>query len=589
MLNRRYQLLLLAAIVIAAYYPAVLANFSQIDDAQLAEYYRNVQGSSVWADFIPFRSGGLYYRPMIGFSFFFDKYILGLSPGLMHLKNILLHLLNAVLVYFLTRELLPLQDRNKSFLPLLAALLFGLHPINTESTNWISGRTDLLAGMFLLASTVILLRYRELHENKYLRLSLVAFFAGVLTKETSLAFLPGAFMMIKAAHHDDRLPELSKSLHKTSSPHHSVKLAIGGLSVVLLFMALRSFAFSSNASRIGMTLQAVTADWFHAMFVVLRAFGFYVKKMVVPLPLNFAIVEIDPLYEVLAVPVIMLCIYIMSRNTLRGAVFTTGVLLIAPAFIIAFGQIAWTPYAERYLYVPSAFLIISSVVFLHDKMSSFNARGKFILLALLTVMFVITLNRSIIWQNDLKLCEETVKVSPMARYIRLVYSGLLAEKEEYAAAMKQLEEGKSLPSLAYDERFDLSTAQLYYKQGKIDNAIAATEIALNKSNGSSTQALKYMIDLLEIKKKGMEKPSEKNILNKRIFSYHLALYKSSHDPQVLYSLGVTANELGDRRRALGLFNQAVNNLSDGEHVKLLAKREIEKITRSRDSLYDKQH
>lgn len=589
MLIRRYQLLLLAAVVLAAYYPAVLANFSQIDDAQLAEYYRNVQGSSVWADFIPFRSGGLYYRPMIGFSFFFDKYVLGLYPGLMHLENILLHLLNAVLVYFLTRELVPLQDRKKSFLPLLAALLFGLHPINAESTNWISGRTDLLAGVFILASTVILLKYRELRENKYLRLSLIAFFGGVLTKETSLAFLPGAFLMINAAHHDDRLPELSKPLHKASSPIHGLKLAVGGLGVVLLFMALRSFAFSSNASRIGMTLQYLSSDWFHPMFVILRAFGFYVKKMVLPLPLNFAIVEIDPLYEVLAVPLVILCIFIMSRNTLLGAVFTAGVLLITPAFIIAFGQIAWTPYAERYLYIPSAFLIVSSVVYLHGKLSSFHINGKFMSLGLLMLMFALTLNRSIVWQNDLKLCEDTVKISPMARNIRLVYSGLLAEKEDYAAAMKQLEEGRSIPSLAYDERFDLNAADIYYKQGKIDDAIAATEVALHKSNGSSTRALKYVIDLLEVKKKATEKPSEKNMLNKRIFSYHLALYKASHDPQVLYSLGVTANELGDRKRALRLFNQAVNNLSDGEYVKLKAKKEIEKITSSKDSLHDKQY
>jgi len=59
---------------------------------------------------------------------------------------------------------------------------------------------------------------------------------------------------------------------------HDIKLLLGGMAVVLLFIALRSLAFSSNATRIGMTLRFLSADWQEAIFVPLKALSFYLKS-----------------------------------------------------------------------------------------------------------------------------------------------------------------------------------------------------------------------------------------------------------------------------------------------------------------------
>ena len=578
MLTRRYQLLLLAAIVLAAYYPAVLADFSRIDDAQLAESYRNMQDWSFWRTFVPFQNDVLYYRPFIGLSFLIDKYFLGLAPGLMHLENILLHLLNAVLVYFLTLQIVPSQDRSKSLLPLIAACLFALHPINTESVNWISGRTDSLAGVFILMSALFLLKYGEVRKRTYLTLSLLTFLGGVFTKENSLAFLPGALLMIHVHHLDGQPGKLAEPLQKRTFFNHEMKLILGGLVVVFFFIAIRVFAFSSHVSRLGMTFRILFDDWMHTLFVSLKAFSFYMKKVVMPYPLNFAIVEVDPLYEVLAVPVVAICLFIASRRTQLSAVFTTGIFLITPAFLLAFGQIAWTPYAERYLYIPSAFLVSSSVVYLGGRLANYSVAGKrAALLLLLMIMFIGTLNRSIVWQNDVKLCKDTIEESPRARNIRLVYSGLLTGKGDYVEALRQLEIGKELPSLAYDERFDLNMAEIYYRQGRLDDAIAVSELALKNSGGQSALALGYLADLMEIKKNTSTERSEKDLMNRRILAYNQALYKINHDPRLLYSLGVTAAALGENTKALGLFRQAMNNLNNDDLYKIKAKNKIAEI------------
>jgi len=101
------------------------------------------------------------------------------------------------------------------------------------------------------------------------------------------------------------------------------------------------------------------------------------------------------------------------------------------------------------------------------------------ILMLLGIMFASTLSRSLVWQNDLNLCKDTIDKSPQAKSIRLVYSGLLAERGEYAAALDQLEKGRAIPFLAYDERFDLNTAHIYFKQGRLEDAISISELASN--------------------------------------------------------------------------------------------------------------
>lgn len=69
------------------------------------------------------------------------------DPRLFHAASILVHSLNAVLVYALLRKLL------KSAWPAAAgAMLFALHPVQVETVAWASGFKDLLGAMFSLVA-----------------------------------------------------------------------------------------------------------------------------------------------------------------------------------------------------------------------------------------------------------------------------------------------------------------------------------------------------------------------------------------------------------------------------------------------------
>ncbi len=74
-------------------------------------------------------------------------------PHIFHVTNLLLHVLNTLMVFVIGRRLLG------SGLPALAlALLFGLHPVQTEAVAYISGRRDVLSTFFFLAALALFVR-----------------------------------------------------------------------------------------------------------------------------------------------------------------------------------------------------------------------------------------------------------------------------------------------------------------------------------------------------------------------------------------------------------------------------------------------
>ncbi len=157
-LKGRYLVLLLLVVVFGVYYPSLFIPFNSVDDTRMVNNLLNADGISVWQPF-HFGGSGNYYRPLLASTFIIDKYVWGLNESFMHLENILLHAMNVVLVFLIARRI-ALAEKLTLIEPLAfcAALLFALHPINTEAVNWISGRTDLLAGLFVLCSLLFLLR-----------------------------------------------------------------------------------------------------------------------------------------------------------------------------------------------------------------------------------------------------------------------------------------------------------------------------------------------------------------------------------------------------------------------------------------------
>lgn len=139
-----------------------------------------------------------YWRPTTLLSYALELRLWGVSPWGFHLTNILLHTANTLLLYLLLKRFRP-----EGALPWTASLLFLLHPAHGENIAWISGRTDLLAFLFLALSLLFRLEYEE--RKRGLPLSLLFFALALLSKEAALLFLPLLFLLFPSKGLKNRL------------------------------------------------------------------------------------------------------------------------------------------------------------------------------------------------------------------------------------------------------------------------------------------------------------------------------------------------------------------------------------------------
>jgi len=150
------SLLILALLITAAYAPTFSGQFI-LDDRPLVKNNVFIREFSRPAFYL-FQEDGVsdksdpgyhtgYYRPLINISYTLDYKIWGMKPSGFRATNLILHLFTCIILYQILFVLL-----GGRFIPFAVTLLFGLHPVNTESVAWISSRNNILVTLFSLIS-----------------------------------------------------------------------------------------------------------------------------------------------------------------------------------------------------------------------------------------------------------------------------------------------------------------------------------------------------------------------------------------------------------------------------------------------------
>jgi protein O-mannosyl-transferase len=150
---------LLIGIVILGVYSNTLNGPFLFDDELSIEKNSSIRtlwplSSSLWA----VRDTPTAGRPVVNFSFALNYALSQEKVAGYHAVNISLHVLNAFLLYLLiARSLksisaLERQTVLPSSLPMIATLMWAVHPLHTETVNYITQRTELLMAFFFLLS-----------------------------------------------------------------------------------------------------------------------------------------------------------------------------------------------------------------------------------------------------------------------------------------------------------------------------------------------------------------------------------------------------------------------------------------------------
>ena len=172
-------LLVLSFLVFA---PALGHDFVNLDDTDFLlknQLVRSLSLDNIRAIFLQSSLG--VYVPLTVLSFAVEYHFFGYDPSVYHGTNMILHVFNVALVFWLARRM-GLSAAGAFF----AGLLFAVHPMRVESVVWVTERKDVLYAFFFLLSIHAYLQYLVRRRAVFFVLSVVLGLLSLLAKPAAL-------------------------------------------------------------------------------------------------------------------------------------------------------------------------------------------------------------------------------------------------------------------------------------------------------------------------------------------------------------------------------------------------------------------
>ena len=363
------------------------------------------------------------------YSFALNYSINQLHPAGYHIFNFLIHLLTTGLVWACARllfkitGLLPSKNRLTQELPFLIAILFLVHPCQTQAVSYISQRFESMATLFYLGSFYCYMRARitSVVINK-----VVLFFCcgslaliGIMTKEVCVT-IPLMLLTAEWILWPDGFFASGKNFLKKSNLWiTSFVIAVGTLLFILLFMKLCRTNFSIFFNAFLAPSESHDGDMITSgnyLLTQLRVFLTFLRLLVIPINQN---VDYDyPLSSgLLSPPLTLVGAYFI-------AVFIFSIIKLRKQFpLVSFG-LAWMLITfsanlaprvnvifEHKLYLISFgfFLTIISLLFSQLRQQKLLL-GFFIFIII--ILSATSFQRNHVWRNQLTLWEDVILKSP---------------------------------------------------------------------------------------------------------------------------------------------------------------------------------
>ena len=372
-----------------------------------------------------------FYRPLVTTINTIQYMLFGLVPSWWHLFNLLVHAANAVLCYFFILRFTRAQ-REEAF---LGAMVFAMHAVHTESVCFISGRTDLLAMLFILTSIFL---FFSRSEKRTLTLigSVFLFTLGLFTKELVL-MTPVAIIAI------DYVASEKITLRDWFRKHSPTLLLrlIPFLVIGAGYLFIRFFLVGGIRVPTYPTGHALTT-W----LVMPRVFFRYVLLTIVPVWLNCDYTAAfrapkGPSFGGLGgfaflLGFIILTLWLVKRKKEMSLGFLWFLIFLFPVLNI-FPLGLWM--AERFLYIPTLGFSILLAVGLKPVHERKNIKRILWGRALFLILWgALAFSRSFAWRDAQILWKDAVKKNPDNSQARVIYGQVLFSRGKYANAEKQL-------------------------------------------------------------------------------------------------------------------------------------------------------
>lgn len=456
-------IVLLAIIVMISYFPALFGEFvwDDVKGIEKNPLLRTADGLwKIWLHptMLPYE---VHYWPIVYTFFWLEYHLWNLNPFWYHLVNITIHLINTILLWGILRRLAVPGA-------LLAAAIFGVHPVHTESVAWIIELKDVLSGMFYLTVFLLYLQFedsrnRSRNRNKWYiyAASLFFFLCAMLSKSIAVS-LPIALL-------------LALWWKKDNFKKDDI-VRIVPFFVIAFFLAAADmwFVWQHQNASYGLSL-------IDKCLIAGRAFWFYIGKVVFPVGL----IAVYPRWEVnayivwqyifpLSAAALLLLLWFKKNRFGKGvliAVLYFTVTLSPVLGFVEFGYMTHSFAADRFQYLASIGIIIlfSGILAIIGNNIRNNKWVKVGVVCLLvfTLGFQ-TWEHSKDYKDDETLFTPTVAKNPNDWIARVNLGAVLYQKNKIQEAITHLEKALELNPAQSTAHLNLGSA--LFLSGRINEA-----------------------------------------------------------------------------------------------------------------------
>jgi tetratricopeptide (TPR) repeat protein len=329
------------------------------------------------------------YRPLQMLSYYLDYTLWGVNPAAFRFSNLILHLLNSILVFYLIVMIFK-----NNLLAQASSILFLVHPVHISTVAYISSRGDLLSGFFILASCILFLRFLDSSDYWFYFLSILAAVFALLSRENALLI----FFFL--------------ALLGSLGPREKIKLkSLAGFFVLcLVYLGVRFIALGPS----GLATHPVYLKGLLGLVNFCNIIFRYILLLLYPHDLRMfhstAFIyklTLPILFLVTSGCVLSLAILISwwKKKLLRFSLlwFLLG---ITPVYFYfdAYPALGRALMAESWLYLPS---IGFSTAFAY--ICLLNKKGKFIISACVLILGSMVLANRVYWRNDVVFYERAMQ------------------------------------------------------------------------------------------------------------------------------------------------------------------------------------
>ncbi len=180
------NIFLMVFVTIVVFYNSMGAYFSEVDDLNSILHSDRNWGKIFVTNTYGYNLGG-NYRPIEVISHQIDKQLFGDDDIVgRHFTNIIVHIFNLILVYFLAGHF-----TKKKWIGLMSGLLFAIHIVHGNSlppVAWISGRVDPFVTFFLLLTLLMFIKFLSTGSKLFYLISFITFIFALWSKEMAFIF-----------------------------------------------------------------------------------------------------------------------------------------------------------------------------------------------------------------------------------------------------------------------------------------------------------------------------------------------------------------------------------------------------------------